>query len=151
MNVSFQNETVKEVWDEILPLLQNHHNEVSEYADIPVVPNEEFYLQMCATGKFIVFTVRLETSQLVGYAAFFVNHNSHHRDSPLQALQDLIYIMPEHRGHGVQFIKWCDEKLKDIGVEVVSHHVKTMHDWSKVLIAQGYAHTENVFSKRLGA
>jgi len=144
----FQRERVcAELCNELLPLLYQHDTEVSHFKDIILVPDFEKYFAIAEHGGLRAFTVR-ENKVLVGYAIFYVNFHNHYSCS-LQAVQDALFILPEHRGEGEEFIKWCDSELKLDGVEVVYHHVKLSHDYSPALLRQGYEQIEKVYARRL--
>lgn len=129
-------------------LFEQHHAEVSSDKDLILNPDVEIYLRLAEIGLIKLFTVREASSRLVGYAAFFIKKNPHHSDHVI-ANQDLIYISKESRGYGSQFIKFCDEQLKEYGVTSVIHFVKVDHDWSPILKRIGYQHIEHAYQKRL--
>lgn len=144
----FKEESVKDVLDEIKPLLKEHWNEIAHYKDIPFDPDYEAYLKLDESGFLKVFTARTDTGVLIGYAVYFIKHNIHYRSS-LQALQDILYLHPAHRGRGSVFISWCDDQLKSKGVQIVSQHIKAAHNWSRVLERMGYELMDLIYVKRL--
>ncbi len=149
-NTTFQRERLTpEFILEIGPLLREHYHEVAHYQDIELDVDWETYFRAQESGQFIFFTARtVETGELVGYNAFFVRSNPHYRGS-VQAANDVIFISKDRRGFGREFIRWCDVELRDIGVQVVMHHVKVAHDWSKVLERDGYEHMDKIMVRRL--
>ena len=101
-----------------------------------------------AAGRLRVFTAR-EGTQLVGYAVYLLAHAPHYRSS-LQASHDLLYLKPESRGSGLEFILWCAEQLKREGVQVVQEHVKPGYEkLAEALVARGYEKLETVYVRRL--
>ena len=143
-----------ENWNTIIKegaqLLDKHYKEVSHFLDIPLNPNHEKYLHIEANGNLKVFIARDENENLLGYAVFFLNHNLHYMGS-FQAVQDIIFIDPEKRGFGRTFIKYCDEELKKLGVQVVYHHVKNKKElnFSPMLERDGYELIDLIYGKRL--
>ncbi len=128
-------------------LLQEHYSEISLYQDIKLEPDYEKYLKMQEQGLLKTYTVRAD-HKIVGYACFLVSAHLHYKSS-LQAIQDIIFIKKGFRGNGMAFIRWCDEQLKKIGVQVVYHHVKNSHNWGPALEQQDYELMDLIYSKRL--
>ena len=111
--------------------------------------DEDLYLELFDGGVFAPFTMRKD-GELVGYCGFFLFMHNHHKTS-LQAKQDVLFIHKDHRGYGRSFIKFCDEKLKDIGVEFVHQCVSSHFDWSLVLEKIGYKKLETIYTRNLWA
>lgn len=134
--------------DEAMPLLQAHWKEIAHYQDIPLSPDRPMYLAAEATGLIRCFTVRRPTGLLIGYATFFVKAHPHFTTS-LQAVQDILFMHPDWRGHGMKFLLWCDEQLQGEEVQVVYHSVNAQHDFGKMLIRAGYQLVDHVYLRRL--
>lgn len=129
-------------------LIETHYKEVAHYQDIKLNPDHETYRALEKNGALKVFVARDESHELLGYAVFFIRLNLHYKTS-LQALQDIIFINPKHRGFGKAFINWCDEQLKKHGVQVVYQHVKKSHNFGPMLESLGYQEIDLIFGKRL--
>ena len=69
--------------------------------------------------------------------------------SILYAVQDIVFIDPECRGGGFKFIRWCDEQLRELGVNVVTHHIKAAHNFGPALERMGYTLQDLIYSRRL--
>lgn len=147
MEVDFSRESVCSIEDEIKPLIQSHWEEIAHYKDIPLDPDWDYYRLLDAKGFLGVYTAR-EEGKLIGYSIYVVKRNPHYKSS-LQASQDIIFISPEKRGFGKEFINWCDMELKGIGVQAVYHHVKKDHDFSPVLRRLGYTLVDLIYARRL--
>lgn len=143
--IEFARELVSDVEDEIKPLLSAHWQEIAHYLDIPLDPDWEFY----RTAKTIrVYTARANRV-LVGYAVFFISPNRHYKAS-IQAVQDILFVLPEYRGRtGFRLIRYCDEQLKLEGAQVVYQHVKVKHDFGPLLKTLGYEPVDIIHAKRL--
>ena len=137
-----------ELLEEAKPLLEKHWAEISFYKDIELNPDYELYLKLQAAGAIRSYSARTDDGKMVGYAVYFLKKNPHYKQS-LIAAEDIIFFDPEYRGRGMLFIKWCDFQLKQLGVQIVTHHVKVFFDWSKALIRDGYDFQDKVLSKRL--
>lgn len=147
--IRFQPESVVDLWDEVMPLLREHWQEIATYKDIPLSVNTEVYEGCEKAGLFHAYTIR-KNGMLIGYSGYFIRQSIHYSTSKW-AVQDVLYLDPDSRGKmvGVKFIKWCDDQLKELGVEVVCQHVKTSHNWGALLGRMGYEHTENIWQRRL--
>ena len=144
--IAYAREMVTAGEAEIRPLLVEHWREIAHYQDIELDPDWEFYR---AAKTVRVFTAR-DGGRLVGYGVFFVGPNKHYRRS-IQAVQDLLFILPEYRGRtvGPRLVKYCDEQLRAEGAQVVYHHVKCAHDFGPLLAHLGYERVEGIYAKRL--
>lgn len=138
----------RELFDEMWPLLDKHYREIARFQDIPLKPDFDRYMKMWQLGGLRLFIARDLTGEMVGYAVYFVAPNMHYSDS-LQAVQDVLFIHPDRRGFGKLFIPWCDDRLRESGVEIVLHHVKVAHDFGPFLESIGYEFFERIFVKRL--
>lgn len=165
MSVTFAREPLTDaLWDEALPLLHAHWKEIARFPDIELAPDRALYASSEAAGILRCFTarqwpmfqlnadlvpVKVDDGVLVGYALYFVRPAPHYRHS-VQAVQDVLYLSPSVRGGtGYKFIRWCDEQLAAEGAQCVYQHVKTAHDFGKILERQGYEQVERIFVKRL--
>jgi hypothetical protein len=153
MKAFFQREALTPaLFDEMLPLLQDHWKAIAHYQDIPLSPAIDVYLASQAADILRVYTLRDADAhyRLEGYAVFFVRPNPHYSGS-LQAAQDILYINPASRlgMTGIKFIKWCDEQLREDGVQAVYHHSKVQHDFGKILTRLGYEAVDIIYARRL--
>src|SRR6185295_4315224 len=125
---------------EMMPLLLAHYKEIAHYKDIPLQPDWGRYQRAAEQGILRIYLIR-HGAELVGYAVFMVTPNLHY-STCLTALLDILYLDPSLRGHliGMRFLKWCDERLKELGVQVTAHHlkVKPEHNYGKMLERMGY-------------
>lgn len=129
----FANEPINPAFvEEIKPLISAHWQEIAHFKDIPLDPDFDLYQKIYDSGTLRAFTVRTEEGTLIGYALFFVKVNLHYKSSN-QAVQDILFIHPEHRGMGRKFIAWCDEQLQAEGVQAVYHHMKAAHSFGPML------------------
>lgn len=144
---TFGIESFAEVREEIKPLLAAHWKEVAHYPDIELDVDWTRYAMLADAGLLRIFTVRSQGG-LVGYAVFVVQTNMHYSQS-LQAMQDVLFISEQHRGFGRKFIEWCDDHLRDLGVQAVYHHVKAAHNFGPMLERMGYELIDRIYGRRL--
>lgn len=146
--LTFQQEILSAIWDELIPLLKEHWKEIAHYSDIPLDIDRATYERLEQAGAIRLYTLR-DDRELVGYACFFINNHPHYKSSK-QAQQDVIYISPKSRGgSGYWFIKECDSELRREGVQVVSHHVKAAHNFGPMLERIGYTLQDLIYTRRL--
>lgn len=142
-------ETINEVIEEINPLLHAHWREIAKYQDIPLVPDWEAYSQIEKMGILKIFTCREEeTNQLIGYCVYIVKPHLHY-STCLTAMQDILFIRQDRRGTGLRFIVWCDNMLKDMGVDLIIQHVKHNHNFGPALERVGYELMDLIYTKRI--
>lgn len=150
MSYGYGLESMERVRYEIEDLIEAHWREIAHWHDIPLMPDWGAYERMAEAGLLRIYTVRTSTSRLVGYAVFFVKHNPHYSTS-LQASQDILFLMPAHRGAavGAGLVQYAEADLRSIGVQVVYHHIKHAFDFGPMLDRLGYERVEHVMAKRL--
>jgi hypothetical protein len=151
--ISFSRARFVDVIDEAMPLLLQHWRELAPYQDRPLAVDRDSYAALEAAGKFVAFVARDDAGNLIGYAAFIVSTNLHYSTSGTQANQDVLYLSPAFRGMGrlgLSFITYCDEQLRDDGVQVVCHHEKVAHPaLGKLLAHLNYENIERIWARRL--
>ena len=144
--MQFQREPVLSLKPEGHEMPEAHYREVFGRGGFN--PDWIKYDQAERAGRFRVYTARVN-GQVVGYAGFFLRQCTHSKATK-EAVQDSLYIAPEHRGGaGSEFIAWCDEDLRKDNVQVVYHHVNVRHDFGNMLKRQGYELVDYVYAKRL--
>ncbi len=147
MNTIYTIEKFADIQDDLEVLSKLHYDEVAPYNDIPLNVNWERFIKLNEMDVLKCYGARKNT-KLVGYALFFINYSMEYSSS-LQASLNNIFIHPDFRGEGLDFISWCDEQLKGIGVQVVYHHVKVKKNYGKALERLGYEKMNIDYSKRL--
>ncbi len=179
MSLIFQREAFGSFYDEARPLLERHKDELSAFPDIPLNVDVDRYREMELLDLLRIYTVRKEHNwpdrhagcegcgmqvgrrpedfplgcTLIGYAVFIVSVNPHYMTS-LQAVEDVLFVAPEHRGGraGIGLVRFSEAELRKDGVQVVYHHAKLAHPMlGKLLTKDGYEPIETIFAKRLHA
>lgn len=141
-------ESITGLWDEIMPILERHRQEIAVYKDIPLRVNRAGYDSMQERGLFKFYTMR-ENTRLIAYNAFVVAPNPHYLDA-LAATEDVLYLDPSRRalGLGRKFILWVDAELTKLGATYISRKVKTAHDFGALLKRCGYEAIEMTYHRR---
>jgi len=139
-----------ELISKVASMIVEHHHEVSSFKSLKIKPSFDLYSSLYENGFLKIYCIKYE-GEIVGYNVFFVR--KHHHFDMMHAVQDLIYLQKRFRGRliGYRFIKWCDERLKELGVDVVYSHVNSEHNFGRMLERQGYQLIDYVYAKRLNA
>lgn len=145
-SVTFQEETFAEYIEDAMPLLEENCKETNLFG-MELDLNKGLYEAAHSGGWLRIFTIRAE-QELVGYCAYFVFTHSHHKTSR-HAKQDVIFIKRGHRGRCLSFLAYCDQELKNEGVEFIQQSVPVMNDWSPVLKRLGYTKIEEIYIRGL--
>lgn len=150
MSVEFGIEKFSDVWDEMMPLITKHYEEIARYKDIALSPDKEKYVTLNEKEFAKLFTIR-NSGELIGYAVFFIAPHIHYSDV-IHAHQDVLFLTKEHRGKmvGARFLKWCEDRLAENGVMWITQHVKAKHNFGRMLERIGYELMDLVYTKRIG-
>lgn len=146
--ITYQEESFKDVIGDIVPLLNDHYEEIAQDKDvIKLNPDYEMYQRLCDAGVMRIITARNET-ELVGYCICVIKLHLHYKDS-LTALNDIFFIKKEYRKGliGVKLFIKTEEILKKYGVQRVIMNTKIHHDVGAIFDRLGYTETERVFTK----
>jgi len=135
-------------FDQLLPLMQSHFNEISYHTDYEFAPNKGLYIEAEKHGKMKLFVVK-SGGDLIGYSTYFVNKHNH--VDILQAHQDSIYLKPDYRrtGIGKVLIQFAENIFRSLGVSVVFVSVSDKYDYSTMLIPMGYKSVEKLYARSL--
>ncbi|MFO0467329.1 MAG: GNAT family N-acetyltransferase [bacterium] len=149
-SVRFQRERFTDAFDDALPLLEQHRQEIAHFQDILLDVDVRLYCNADVSDRLRVYTAR-DGDRLVGYACYFVGSNPHYQASK-QAKQDVLYLHPDYRAGrtGLRLVEFADAQLAIEGVQCVYHHVKDAHPaLGRILGFLGYEPVERVYVKRL--
>lgn len=144
-------ERFTEVASEMFPLWIAHWNEIAEDRnEIPLYPDLKRYAELEKGGALLTLTVR-DGEKLVGYCIMFLTHHIHYSKT-LFAINDVLYLDPAYRSgtNGIKLIKDSERLAKDIGVTKITWHIKTNHNFGKILERMGYKMFEVNYGKLLG-
>lgn len=149
LNCEFlSDETLDDIWDEIQPLIQDHAHELNILPpEYPVAPEKEKYQNLERMKLTRLFTMRL-AGRLVGYSLYFLNWHMH-IPSTRWALQDSIYVVPEHRGRRAMAFMLYMEDVLQWEVDVIYRHVNLNQNYGRTLERMGYEPIEIGYRKIL--
>lgn len=142
------------LWDELVPLLAAHYDEVAHFRDIPLDPDRSMYERVETNGGLRIYTARLATGSLIGYMVVFIAQSMHYRSKKF-ANQDILFVDRPYRGSriGIDLIRFAHTRLRsDDQVDVVFQHTKHKSDLNigpmlgRLL---GYEHVDDIWAKRL--
>lgn len=143
----FQKESLGEAASDILQLVPDHYSEVSTYQGEVIAPQFELLKILEEKGHLFIFTARDEKQSLQGYAVFTLAPHFHYSRIKI-ASSTLLYMRPETRGHGVSFIRFCDESMKNLGADGIQYSVTDQKDFSPVLKRMGFKKLETLYIRK---
>ena len=147
VGVQFARERLSDAWDEGQALVRANYEETGILEGEKCTPDKGFYLNLEAVGKAILFTARIE-KKLIGYAIIMLSQHAQYQ-ALLWAMQDVLYVAPEHRGIlSARFLEWQDETLEAAGVDIVYRHVNAKKDYSRLLERMMYKEAERGYIRR---
>lgn len=150
-DIKYQREDLYKIKDEISNLIQDHWEEIALNKEkIKLNPDWSAYSALYEAGKLGIYTAR-KNEKLIGYFVVIANSNPHYKDH-LFAVNDIIYLAPEHRKGfvGVKLIKYAEKDLKKFGVSVFTINTKVHKPFDSVLERLGFNLIERVYSKYIG-
>ena len=148
--IEFKESNVKELSQDIYPLLKEHYEEIALNRDvIKLKPDWEGYKALENIGALHCIAVR-DGNKLIGYSISIISNSLHYKDN-IFAINDVLFISKEYRKARVgyrliKFMKKCFEKRN---VSIAHFHVKIDHDFSDLLEFVGCEQVEKVFQMRL--
>lgn len=148
--IAYRKELLYEVVNEVDSLLQEHYLELTRNKDrVTLAPMWDDYAALERMGRFVVFTARAG-SQLVGYAAFFVNRHLHY-EALTVAHNDVLFLTKAQRQGmtGIRLIKFAEAELKKLGADKVTWHAKLDTALIPILQRFGYETEEVALGKFL--
>ena len=144
-------ETLVDVKEECGDLIAAHWVEIAVWPDIPLDPDWSGYENLEKAGMLVIYTVRNETNQLVGYAVFFMRKHLHYKGHSWAA-NDIIWVHPDYRDGkiGTNLVQFWEQDLQARGIHVVHVNVKVAHPaLGFVLRLEKYTTVEHGLEKRL--
>jgi GNAT superfamily N-acetyltransferase len=148
--IVFGTERLHEVAGEADALLRLHYEELTLNKDrVKLDPMWQRYAELERLGVLHVYTAR-DGSELVGYAAFFVQPHLHYADLSA-AINDVLFLHPDHRQGmtGIRFLKHCEAQLKTLGAHKIVWHAKLSTSLIPILGRLGYITEEVSLGKLL--
>jgi GNAT superfamily N-acetyltransferase len=147
----FAVETFMDIVPEIEVLAELHYKEIAKHQDkIKLNPDYDKYSSLEQAGILHTVTARKD-GVLIGYVVSLVDTHLHYKDL-YYAMNDVLFIHPDYRGTGVAYrmLKYSEEKLKEIGADLIMFHVKCDHDFKPLCDKLGYNRVEYNYSKYIG-
>lgn len=145
--IVFGAEFISDSIDEALPLMREHWDGLDHFGDDEFDPDITAYKKLDDACLLRVFTAR-ENGSLIGYCVFFVKY-SFISKKLLEADQLGLFIKKDSRGFGVKFIKWCDECLKNEGVNVVYQNIPSTTRLGSIFKRIGYKEADHSYARRI--
>lgn len=123
--LSYQVETLADVRQDILPLIDRHYEEIAQFKDLQKLdPDWDSYAALARGGNLWVLTVR-DDGRLVGYMVMVIARARHYK-TLLMASEDIHYLLPEYRKGlaGYRMIAKTVAAMKARGVHLTTLRTK---------------------------
>lgn len=152
MTVVFQVEKFSEAYNEALPMLKRHYDEIALNQDcVPFAPDVHRYHAAEIAGSLVIVTAR-EAGRLVGYASVIVGTRMHNVTT-ISAFIESVWLAPECRGTGAGtgLFDAVESAARARGAITAHCHSKIAQPALAFLLGKrGYEPVEVVHSKLLG-
>ena len=134
---------------EIMPILEEHYEELCVTKDFPLMPDYAAYGRLDTAGMLRCVTVR-QNGELIGYIIFIVQPHLHYMTCKT-AFEDIYFLRKEYRlGRvGIRMFQFAEEVLKKDGVNRVIMHTKIHMDNSRLFEYLDYKLTDKLYTKIL--
>jgi GNAT superfamily N-acetyltransferase len=148
-DIVFARERMEDIVGEMKLLHQAHWNETEAHRHgLALNPHYDIFIRYERAGRYVLFTLRND-GQLQGNCALYLDKSTH--TQTLIATEDTLYLLPQARKRRAarQFIEYCENALKSLGVKEINVSVKTVNKAGRFFRMLGYRHVENGLSKIL--
>ena len=149
--IEIKKESIKDIKEEMLPLLVLHKEEVAPYDFLELNPAWDLYDAGEDAGSFVVYTVR-DDGVLVGYLAYLINQSLHYQDERF-AYADVIFLQDAYRHSYTanDLLTYAEADLTDnYGVTMMLLHMKVKAPFETLALCQDYDKMEYVYTKYVG-
>ena len=147
---------MEEAIKDFSPLVTKHWVEVARNQDkIELAPDWEKYKALYDEGHVLAYgAYKLEGQEPpipVGYTLDIISPSLHYMNNVF-AQNDVIFVSTEMRNTslGYKLIAKSEDRLRKLGVDYRTLHMKYTHDFSKLTKALGYEDVEKIVGKYLG-
>ncbi len=137
-----------QVVEDNFDLVRQHWQEVvTDERDL--APHWEFFREAEKKQHLVCFCAK-KNEEIQGYAVFVLQPDLHSRHT-LSAFNDAVFLRRECRknGMGAAFLKYCDEELSRLGINLILWHVKPARDFSGVLKTMGYKQFSTIYGRNV--
>lgn len=147
--LTIQVESIKSWYDDAVPLIYDHWQELGLDTDLKGDINTEALKTLEKMGIASVITVR-DDGRMAGYLLAIHTPHLHYQSSPPMYIVDMYYIAPEYRkGAGVMLFKFMESYAKKLGCIKLYLSCKVHKDHSRLFEALGYRLSDCAFTKRI--
>ena len=132
----------------IQDILQDHMEEVNKCFKVEKIePSWHVYQKLHELSRLLVVTARGVDNEVLGDSITILAKHMHYNFTI--GHNDIIYMLPEHRGHGRGLIKYTEKCLKERNIEYFSLAIKPHVDYRPLIERMGYEFLEYQYVRRL--
>lgn len=149
--IEYSVEKLADCLEEIAPLLSDHYEEVAMYQDkVALEPDYDRYLTLADQDILHVVTAR-DGGDLIGYFISFLMPHIHY-SSHTYAVNDILFLDKRYRNAsaGKGMFEFAETALKELGVSVMTIHMKTAIPFDSLCESLGYDYAERNYTKYIG-
>jgi GNAT superfamily N-acetyltransferase len=147
----FSVERFHDVYDELLPLLHEHYDEISlhKHRGYDLKPNVTLYKAMQDADQLTMMIGRLD-GKIVAYFVVFVRPSIHYGEC-LEGVGDIFFCKPDRRGAmiGLQLFEATENELKRRGVHLFMAGEKILFPARALFERRGFEEIERKHAKWL--
>lgn len=152
--ITFQQEKLSNIKAELLPLLDNHWQEIALNKEtVPLDPDWEMYEKIEEAGILNITTARCD-GVLIGYFIYAIIPNFHYKSLRI-AEGDIFYIDKNYRkgSLAIRLLKESEKNVIAAGankiINKIKKHFKNPHGISagRLFEYAGYTEIENIYAK----
>lgn len=147
--ITFQQESYSTIEGELLPLVQQHAEELSPHQGKYQPVLNPAYRLLEWDGNLVVVTAR-DGEKLVGYCSFILAPSLHY-SGIVNAEVDVFFLQKQYRKgmSGVRLLQFGENACKQKGATHIVQKCKIAQDLSPILQRMGYNKIEYVFLKEV--
>lgn len=139
---------MKDEYETMKDIVIEHYEEIAHNKDkIKLSPDWERYFQLDDAGMLLCCGA-YDGDKLVGYYISFIMAHLHYSEDYF-AVCDVVFILPEYRKGtaGIKLFKFHEEQCEELGISVMTMHVKTDNDFSPLMEKLEWKWAEKLFTK----
>lgn len=148
--ITIDKENVMDIYEEMLPLLEAHFDEVGVYKEFTLDPEWNTYSCLEDEEDLVCYTVR-DNGKLVGYVVYIMHPSLHYKDETF-AEMDVIYLDPNYRGGttAAQLLMDAEDYCYNHGATMITMRMKVYLAFETLAKDLSYDKMEYVYTKYLG-
>lgn len=148
--MKIQQELLDNIIDEMIPLTEQHYNEIDHYLQrnkCSLDPDYDKYFLIEESGGLQIVTAREDDNRLIGYVFYLVDTHAHYSGVTF-GYCDILFVDPGYRNSGVasEMLLYAE---KNIGCDYMTLSEKPGHEFPRLISSLNYELLETTYVKRV--